>query len=353
VHVTGPGYLSVGTVAEIVPLDIDQAEAVKQRANAALAMFLHPLAGGPLGAGWPFGRNVYESEISQVLEGVSGVSFVKAFRFQPNVAQHWLTLLQPIVAAREFPENSAVVVGEDHQIAALLAETVALGTQVVRLATKGFKEGDRLAPALDLRVTRATSSAAQLDLDVVSLGGPIDGTMLRLPRGSSVLTADGAQRSHLTRGIQQTASRPVSTLSIEPTFSTAEPGDIVTVVSPFPLTVTSVVVEGATSGTRTQRLGIEPFDLQDGLGAGTLLVRLDNRVRSPLAISVPGGQIVTAVSVQDLAAGVAVRVVPEADLELPSLQGTIESVVVADDVVYVDENFLVYPGQHHITLVGR
>ena len=45
--------------------------------EAALAAFMHPLTGGPEGKGWPFGRNVYVSEIYDILDRQRGVDYVK------------------------------------------------------------------------------------------------------------------------------------------------------------------------------------------------------------------------------------------------------------------------------------
>jgi hypothetical protein len=44
----------------------------------ALDRFFHPLAGGPEGTGWPFGRDVYRSEVLQVIDEVPGVANVLA-----------------------------------------------------------------------------------------------------------------------------------------------------------------------------------------------------------------------------------------------------------------------------------
>jgi hypothetical protein len=52
------------------------AEALKKRVAAALQRFLDPLLGGPDGEGWPFGRDVYVSELFQLLEAVPGVDYV-------------------------------------------------------------------------------------------------------------------------------------------------------------------------------------------------------------------------------------------------------------------------------------
>jgi hypothetical protein len=49
---------------------------VKQRILDALYTFFDPRRGGPAGLGWPFGRDVYRSEVLQVLDGVPGVDHV-------------------------------------------------------------------------------------------------------------------------------------------------------------------------------------------------------------------------------------------------------------------------------------
>jgi hypothetical protein len=41
-----------------------------------LRRFLHPLTGGPDGDGWAFGRNIYVSELYELLEGIAGVDYV-------------------------------------------------------------------------------------------------------------------------------------------------------------------------------------------------------------------------------------------------------------------------------------
>ena len=45
--------------------------------SAALDVFLDPLKGGPTGRGWPFGRDVYRSEILEVIDRTPGVDHVE------------------------------------------------------------------------------------------------------------------------------------------------------------------------------------------------------------------------------------------------------------------------------------
>ncbi len=75
--VIGPTYLAVGVYARIAPVALDQARAIKDSALAALARFFHPLTGGRDGHGWPFGRDVYISDVAGLLESLAGVDYVQ------------------------------------------------------------------------------------------------------------------------------------------------------------------------------------------------------------------------------------------------------------------------------------
>jgi hypothetical protein len=74
--VIGPTYLAVGVFAAIVPRDLSDSSRVEALARDALQRFLHPLTGGADGNGWPFGRDVFLSDIAALLEGIDGVDFV-------------------------------------------------------------------------------------------------------------------------------------------------------------------------------------------------------------------------------------------------------------------------------------
>jgi uncharacterized phage protein gp47/JayE len=77
VTVSGPDYLPVGAQATIAPVDFDNAGQVFEAAAAVLTGFLNPLNGGPDGDGWPFGRDVYLSDVAAALEAVPGVDYVQ------------------------------------------------------------------------------------------------------------------------------------------------------------------------------------------------------------------------------------------------------------------------------------
>jgi hypothetical protein len=76
IHVVGPRYTTVGVQVTLY-LDSDAKEQeVSERATQELLRFFDPLRGGQDGGGWPFGRNVYVSEIYNLLDRLPGVDFV-------------------------------------------------------------------------------------------------------------------------------------------------------------------------------------------------------------------------------------------------------------------------------------
>lgn len=76
-YVTGPSYVEVGVSAVVYLNDDARATDVRAAASAALARRLHPIHGGVSGEGWPFGRNIHVSELSAMLDGIRGVSYVE------------------------------------------------------------------------------------------------------------------------------------------------------------------------------------------------------------------------------------------------------------------------------------
>jgi hypothetical protein len=76
IAVIGPTYLPIGVTAAIIPNNPGQAAIVEARVRTTLQNFLHPLIGGPDGQGWPFGRDVFLSDVAAILEAIAGVDYV-------------------------------------------------------------------------------------------------------------------------------------------------------------------------------------------------------------------------------------------------------------------------------------
>jgi hypothetical protein len=81
--VVGPRYLSVEVRVRVVSAS-DQVEAsLKRRVVETVAQRLDPYRGGAGGAGWPFGRPVFVSELYELLEGIPGIDHVPGVEVIP------------------------------------------------------------------------------------------------------------------------------------------------------------------------------------------------------------------------------------------------------------------------------
>jgi uncharacterized phage protein gp47/JayE len=74
--VAPPQYLTVTITTRIALTFGASGPRVQQSVRQALNTFLDPRTGGPKGFGWPFGRDVYRSEIMKVIQDTPGVDHV-------------------------------------------------------------------------------------------------------------------------------------------------------------------------------------------------------------------------------------------------------------------------------------
>ena len=76
--VVAPQYVVVSVTATVQALPGADPKRLGVDIRAALSTFLDPIVGGPSGLGWPFGRDVFRSEILALIDGVAGVDHVTA-----------------------------------------------------------------------------------------------------------------------------------------------------------------------------------------------------------------------------------------------------------------------------------
>lgn len=98
IQVRGPAYVDIGLRATLVrslPPKQDLA-ALVATVERALLQFFDPLTGGPDGAGWPLGRDLYRTEVYQVMEQTAGVDHVES--------------LSLFLAAAQAPDRSAATI---------------------------------------------------------------------------------------------------------------------------------------------------------------------------------------------------------------------------------------------------
>jgi hypothetical protein len=84
VFVIGPVYRDVTVQAQVQSCEGTNRTEVRQKIIDALNDFFHPLRGGPDKKGWPFGRDVYVSEVMQVIDETEGVDNVISLALIPD-----------------------------------------------------------------------------------------------------------------------------------------------------------------------------------------------------------------------------------------------------------------------------
>jgi baseplate J-like protein len=89
-HVIGPKYVELNVSGHVFLKKRASESETRESINRALSQFFDPVFGGPeLGKGWPFGRSIFPSEISQQLIKVAGVDYVTKIainRLEPGKA---------------------------------------------------------------------------------------------------------------------------------------------------------------------------------------------------------------------------------------------------------------------------
>jgi Baseplate J-like protein len=84
--VNSPIYAPVVFQAAVARQKDEPVAALQKTIQGAVMTYLHPLTGGPQGEGWPFGRDIYVSEIFGLLERIPGVDYIPEIRLSSSCA---------------------------------------------------------------------------------------------------------------------------------------------------------------------------------------------------------------------------------------------------------------------------
>jgi predicted phage baseplate assembly protein len=82
-EVTSPSYQWVETEVQFRVSQHYDFEKVRSAVEAKLFAFINPLIGGTDGDGWPFGRDLFVSDIMAILLAVPGVNFIRSVKLYP------------------------------------------------------------------------------------------------------------------------------------------------------------------------------------------------------------------------------------------------------------------------------
>lgn len=81
-HVVAPEYVPVTISATLFLEEGARAADVRSRVEGSIHTFFHPFKGGADGTGWPFGRNIYVSEVYELLDDIPGVNYIEIVKLQ-------------------------------------------------------------------------------------------------------------------------------------------------------------------------------------------------------------------------------------------------------------------------------
>ncbi len=87
VEVVGPTYLEVGVRAKVQARAGASPGRVREDILRALDRFLAPRAANGDQPGWPFGRDVFRSEVLQIIDGIDGVDYVQSLELLPGTGE--------------------------------------------------------------------------------------------------------------------------------------------------------------------------------------------------------------------------------------------------------------------------
>jgi hypothetical protein len=199
VRLIGPGYVRVGVEAMVEFSSISNAKIIEGRIMENLKQFFHPLTGGPDGRGWDFGRNVYLSEIYQVIENTDGVDYVRHLALQSSMQVCSLKLKDSFIPPDTYPRFSRVMTLDGQKIFNL-AEAILRDIVMDTLCISGFREGD----VLMLHPPGDSSGKHSVNLYLKTVNGdvlecvPEDVSVAKVfPKGSWLETSDGKIRTYI------------------------------------------------------------------------------------------------------------------------------------------------------------
>jgi hypothetical protein len=195
-NVIGAGYVPVELEAEIVPRTLAQAEAVRADVVALFDRFFHPLTGGPERTGWPFGRDVYLSELYAELEALPGIEHVRDLRFRPGAAAMPLRLEPLFTATANYqalrrPEQAS---STDRSVVATVTEPIVKGQSISEVMVLLFQEGEQVTVGEGIRARQLRVRAISGNMLIVD---PFRVPMTGIHAGATVAASVGPSSTYL------------------------------------------------------------------------------------------------------------------------------------------------------------
>jgi hypothetical protein len=90
VHVVAPSFTPVRLKVVVQARPGVNTDRLNESVGQAIATFLDPYEGWEDGAGWPYGRRVYRSELYQLIETIAGVDHVTTLTMNDGTTQSFI-----------------------------------------------------------------------------------------------------------------------------------------------------------------------------------------------------------------------------------------------------------------------
>ncbi len=212
-HVVEPSYVKLKIGAQLYLEDGANPGEVRKNAIKEVELFFNPLNSGSYwdGKGWPFGRNVYVSELYQLLDRIDGVDYVQGVTLEvvgaatteltekSEAGQNHLTVnkttgfvkgdiirLDPSSSNQEY-HTLAEVSNNKLTLEGKLNKSHAVGTMVVQL--KNYTVARRSSDLSQLWVDSVDSLAVGDRVRIVSSGNS-DRTIVAIDESNKKITLD-------------------------------------------------------------------------------------------------------------------------------------------------------------------
>ncbi len=353
INITGPNYVRISVDIEIIPQDISESQAVKQRVLLSLNDFLHPLKGGPSGVGWDFGRDVFMSELCRVVEGVKGVDHINLDNtsLRGGWQQQRITTKKSFVAPRDIMAGSKITT-MDYKKSVLSATPLIFRTTVSSFDMKGFKEGDVITGVIDVLVNSKSENPSELDINEniikVELVGSLD-SGFSFPTGCRLSLFDCSDSTEIQKITTSKDGKGLNVRVKNPRFlNSIKPGERLTVFLPGILSV-KAINDKEKYKVNTENdyifLTVEDYGNQFVFpSSNCVMATMDNRIRLPLQSFAVDGEKVVRLVLENFK--------KEEKVVFQGLDIKAEVLGIKDitDIVYLEDNFLVYAGDHNINI---
>ncbi|MEW6572472.1 MAG: putative baseplate assembly protein [Bacillota bacterium] len=115
-QVSGPVYVELTLRTKVVTRDIGKVSAVENEALERVNTFLHPLTGGDRGKGWDFGEAPCLGDLYALLEGITGVDYVKDVSVLVKTGAREAEVTAARTAAIEIPRYALICSSGRHEL---------------------------------------------------------------------------------------------------------------------------------------------------------------------------------------------------------------------------------------------